>query len=69
MEQLVDPFLLAIFWICVLIPCGIFLRNRFTLFQKYLVPSCLIAGFIGMILMNLTKFFYLCLAYCNSIYA
>tara|TARA_B110000305_G_scaffold115513_1_gene129733 strand:+ start:1372 stop:2811 length:1440 start_codon:yes stop_codon:yes gene_type:complete len=53
MEQLVDPFLLAIFWICVLIPCGIFLRNRFTLFQKYLVPSCLIAGFIGMILMNL----------------
>ena len=52
MEQLVDPYLLALFWICVLIPCGIFLRKRISLFQKYLVPSCLIAGFIGMILMN-----------------
>jgi ESS family glutamate:Na+ symporter len=52
MEQILDPFLIGFFWMCVLIPFGIFLRNRFNLFQKYLVPSSLIAGFIGMILMH-----------------
>ena len=52
MEQLLGPPLLGIFWICVLIPIGIFLRNRLDFLQKYLVPSSLIAGFIGMILMN-----------------
>ncbi len=53
MEQILSPYLVALFWVCILLPVGIFLRKKIPFFQKYLVPSSLISGFIGMILMNL----------------
>ncbi|SDP39452.1 sodium/glutamate symporter family protein [Desulforhopalus singaporensis] len=53
MEQLLSPYLTALFWVGLLIPIGIVLRSKIPFFQKYLVPSSLITGFIGMILMNL----------------
>ncbi|MBT7889935.1 MAG: hypothetical protein HN580_13000, partial [Deltaproteobacteria bacterium] len=52
MEQLLSPYLVALFWVSILLPVGIFLRKKIPFFQKYLVPSSLISGFIGMILMN-----------------
>jgi len=52
MEQLLSPYLVALFWVSILIPAGIFLRYKVKFFQNYLVPSSLITGFIGMILMN-----------------
>jgi len=53
MEQLLSPYLTALFWASMLIPIALFLRSRVKFLQKYIVPSSLIAGAIGMVLMNL----------------
>ena len=53
MEQLLSPYLIALFWVSILMPIGIFLRYRLKILQKYLVPSSLVTGLIGMVLMNL----------------
>ena len=53
MEQLLSPYLVALFWISVLMPIGIFLRFKIAIFQRYLVPSSLITGLLGLVMMNL----------------
>jgi ESS family glutamate:Na+ symporter len=53
MEQLLSPYLVALFWVSILMPIGVILRYRLRILQKYLVPSSLITGLIGMVLMNL----------------
>ena len=53
MEQMLSPYLVALFWVSLLIPVGILLRNKVAFLQNNLVPASLISGFIGMILMNL----------------
>jgi len=52
MEQLLSPYLVALFWVSLLMPMGVLLRNKIPFLQNNLVPSSLIAGFMGMILMN-----------------
>lgn len=53
MEQLLNPYLVALFWASLLMPIGVFLRYKVKFLQKYLVPSSLITGIIGMVLMNM----------------
>ena len=46
-------YFLALGFIGVCIYFGVLLRARIRFFQRYLVPSCMIGGIAGMILMNL----------------
>ena len=32
---------------------GVFLRAKIPFFQKYLIPSCLIGGILGLLLLNI----------------
>ncbi len=52
MEQLLRPYLVALFWASLLLPLGVYLRYKVKFLQRYLVPSSLIAGMIGMVLVN-----------------
>ncbi len=53
MEQILSPYLVALFWVSLLMPVGILLRNKISFLQNNLVPASLISGFLGMTLMNL----------------
>ena len=53
LEQSFMPYLIAFGWISLLLLVGSWLRAKVSFFQKYLVPSSLIAGFLGFILVSL----------------
>ena len=44
---------MAFIWASILIPCGVVVRSKIAFFQKFLFPSSLLAGLIGMLLINL----------------
>jgi len=46
-------YFLALGFIGVCIYFGVLLRYRIRFFQKFLIPSCMVGGIAGMILMNL----------------
>lgn len=52
MEDFMQPYLTALFWVSLLLPLSVLIRRKIPFFQRFLVPASLIAGFIGMILMN-----------------
>ena len=52
MSSLFFPYVGAFFWVGVLLSFAAFLRSRVTFFQKNLIPSALIGGVIGFVLMN-----------------
>ncbi len=56
-REKIAPFafapLLAIGWMSVMILIGVALRAKIRFFQRFLIPSCLIGGLIGMILVNI----------------
>lgn len=43
---------MAFMWMCILVLLSVWLRAKIPFFQKYLVPSGIIAGTIGFVLMN-----------------
>ncbi len=53
MEQSFMPYIGSFFWMSALLLIGALLRAKVSLFQKFLFPSAIIAGFIGFILMSL----------------
>jgi ESS family glutamate:Na+ symporter len=53
MEKLLTPYIVAIIWASILIPFGVLIRAKVAFFQRFLFPSSLLAGLIGMVLMNL----------------
>jgi len=53
MEQSFIPYVSSFLWMSVLLLIGTFLRAKVAIFQKFLFPSAIIAGFLGFILMNL----------------
>jgi ESS family glutamate:Na+ symporter len=53
LEQSFMPYLVAFGWVSALLLVGTFLRAKVGFFQKFLVPSSLIGGLIGFILMSL----------------
>lgn len=52
MEATFIPYLMAFMWMSILILFSVWLRAKISFFQKYLVPSGIIAGTIGFVLMN-----------------
>ncbi len=46
------PYVGAFIWISILLVSGAFLRNNIAFFQKRLIPSSLIGGVLGFILLN-----------------
>ncbi len=48
-----DPFFLVFGWVGSLLLLGVLLRSKIPFFRHYLVPSCLIGGIVGFILVNL----------------
>ncbi len=53
MEQSFMPYIGSFFWMSLLLLVGILLRANIKIFQKFLFPSAIIAGFLGFILMSL----------------
>lgn len=53
LEQSFMPYLIAFGWLGGLLLAGTFLRAKIGLFQKFLVPSSLIGGLLGFVLMGL----------------
>lgn len=53
LEQTFMPYLISFGWVAALLLLGTFLRAKISFFQKFLVPSSLIGGLIGFILMSL----------------
>ena len=53
MTDIFFPYVGAFVWISALLTLGALLRSQFSFFQKNLIPSALIGGVIGFILMNL----------------
>ena len=53
LEQSFMPYLISFGWVAALLLLGTFLRAKISLFQKFLVPSSLIGGLIGFVLMSL----------------
>lgn len=53
MEQSFMPYIGSFFWMSLLLLIGIVLRAKVKIFQKFLFPSAIIAGFLGFILMSL----------------
>ncbi|GGM30436.1 sodium:glutamate symporter [Paraliobacillus quinghaiensis] len=45
-----QPFLIALFFLSLLILIGKWLKIKLTIFQNYFIPTSIIAGFIGLIL-------------------
>lgn len=46
------PYVGAFIWISILLVCGAFLRNKLPFLQHKLIPSSLIGGVIGFVLLN-----------------
>jgi len=46
------PYVGALIWISILLVCGAFLRSKISFLQKALVPSSLIGGLVGFVLLN-----------------
>jgi ESS family glutamate:Na+ symporter len=53
MEELLTPYIIAFIWASILIPFGVIVRSKIVFFQKFLFPSSLLAGLVGMVLINL----------------
>jgi len=53
MEQSFMPYIGSFFWMSFLLLIGTILRAKVKVFQKFLFPSAIIAGFLGFILMSL----------------
>ena len=53
MEATFTPYLQAFGWIGLCLLVGVFLRLKVPLFQKLLLPSAIIGGLVGFVLMNL----------------